>query len=178
MRNLVFLMVLLFGCSDRIVVKVDYDRSMPVATRKTFKWLSTKEIESRNEPLIINEMNDKRIRTAVQAALVNAGYTPAEEAAEMIVHYHIVIEEKKAINPASYGYAYGPYWTDRHVDVYYYREGTIIIDVMDAANKQLLWRGWAYSVLGNEGYLTEEDLDESIERIFKKFPVQAAKPRS
>lgn len=175
MRNLVFVMLLLSGCSDRFVVKVDYDRSMPVATCKTFNWLSSKEIESRNEPLIINEMNDKRIRTAVQAALVNAGYTYAEEGAEMIMHYHIVIEEKKAINPASYGYTYGPYWTDRRVDVYYYREGTIIIDVMDAANKQLLWRGWAYSVLGNEGYLTEEDLDKSIAKIFKKFPKQGSK---
>lgn len=169
---LLITLVLLAACSDRITVRVDYDKSSPVNTRRTFKWLLDKEIESRNQPLVFNELNDKRIKVAVTKEMERAGYVLNEQEGDLLLHYHLVVEEKSTINPSTYGYSYSPYWIGQRTDTYYYREGSIIIDVMDNANKQLLWRGWAFSVLGEEPYLSEELLTESIVRMFKKFPAQ------
>jgi len=167
---LLFFFFLLTACSDRITVRTDSDRTVRLTDYRSFKWLPVKDIESRNQPLIFNELNDRRIKNAVNAQMEQAGYKLYQENGELILHYHIIVEDRRVINPLPYGYSYGSYWIDRRTDYYYYREGTLIIDVMDASNKQLLWRGWAFSVLDEQPYLSEELLNECINRMFKKFP--------
>jgi Domain of unknown function (DUF4136) len=57
------------------------------------------------------------------------------------------------------------------VDVYQYREGTLIIDLMDAKNNNLIWRGWGTSVLNsNDIDLTEAEISEAVYKILKEFP--------
>ena len=75
------------------------------------------------------------------------------------------------MSPAAYGYNYGPYWMRTRADVFQYREGTLIIDLMDSKNKNLIWRGWGVSVLGdNSVSLTEEEINDILIKILKEFP--------
>jgi hypothetical protein len=56
------------------------------------------------------------------------------------------------------------------VDAYQYREGTLIIDLMDASNKNLLWRGWGTSVIDGPIDLTEKQINDAVTKILKAFP--------
>ncbi|MFM7430038.1 MAG: hypothetical protein ACKO1F_09080 [Flammeovirgaceae bacterium] len=43
-------------------VRSDYDKDINLNLYKTYSWLPVKEIESKNNPLVYNELTDKRIK--------------------------------------------------------------------------------------------------------------------
>lgn len=167
-------LMLLLACSNELRVYTDYDRSVSIQKLTTYDWLPVKQIESRNSPILINELTDKRIKTAVEAQLKEKGYEHSTTSPAMIIHYHIVIENRASVRPEPFGYNYGQYWLRNEVDTYRYEEGTLILDFMDNKNCELIWRGWAVSVL-DEDAITEEMIDKAVVEIFKKFPPSAAK---
>jgi len=57
-------------------------------------------------------------------------------------------------------------------NIYSYKEGTLIIDLMDNKTKNLMWRGWAVRDI-KESYSpkeVEELIEEVVSKIFRKFP--------
>ncbi len=163
--------ILFAACSAQMNVRSDYDREINLRQYKTYNWLSVKEIESKNEPLYYNELTDKRIKKAVDLQLRAKSIYKDSIAPALRVHYHIVVDSRASIRPANYGYAYGPYWMRNQMDSYSYREGTLIIDLMDAKNNNLVWRGWASSVLNdNDIDLSETKITEAVLKILQQFP--------
>lgn len=160
------LILLLASCSEQIIVRTDQDKSIKIASYNSFAWLDKKGIEERNNPLYYNELNDKRIREAVTEQLIGKGYARATESPKLKVHFHIVIEDKTQIRSD----AYSPYWIKTERDVYTYREGTLIIDLMDAQNEMLLWRGWAVSALSDADQMSDELIRNAVAKIFSKLP--------
>ncbi|MFN6087871.1 MAG: DUF4136 domain-containing protein [Cyclobacteriaceae bacterium] len=159
------------NCSNQISVRSDYDRDVNLVIYKTYAWLPEKEIESKNNPLLYNELTDKRIRKAVELQFQAKGIPFDEENPDFRVHYHIIVENRSSVSPAPYGYYYSPYWTRSQMYVYQYQEGTLIIDLMDAKNNKLIWRGWATEVLNNRNLqLTEKEITEAVYEILKEFP--------
>src|SRR5205085_5217906 len=137
------LLVLIFAsCSSGITVHTDFDKSIEIHRRTNYGWLNQKELESRNNPLVYNELIDKRIKTAVNAGLAAKGYKLDVSQPEFLVHYHITIEEKaQKVETEPFGYSYGEFWTRNQTDVRRYEEGTLIVDFMDAGECELVWRG-------------------------------------
>lgn len=159
------------NCSNQISVRSDYDRDVNLVIYKTYAWLPEKEIESKNNPLLYNELTDKRIRKAVELQFQAKGIPFDEENPDFRVYYHIIVENRSSVSPAPYGYYYSPYWTRSQMYVYQYQEGTLIIDLMDAKNNKLIWRGWATEVLNNRNLqLTEKEITEAVYEILKEFP--------
>jgi Domain of unknown function (DUF4136) len=168
--------ILLAGCGSSSQVYSDYDRSANIEEYRTFGWLPSDQIEARNNPLYYNELNDKRIKNAVAAQLESKGYRYKISKPEILLHYHIIIEDKTTVRTDPYGYYYGPYWMRTHVDVFQYREGTLIVDLMDAATNSLVWRGWVTSFIKNTNpEKTEENIQQAVRMIFSKYPYMANK---
>lgn len=169
-----FLFVTLFfvcSCSDQIRIKSDYDRDISFAPYKSYGWLEKKDIETRNNPLIYNELTDKRIRKTVDKTLPSRGLTLVSDTPDLKIHYHIIVDNKTILQPEPYGYQYSPYWQRNRMDVYQYREGTIILDLMDPKSNNLVWRGWASSFLEmDEIDLSEEKINRAVEKILNEYP--------
>jgi hypothetical protein len=164
-------LLLEINCSNQIRVRSDYDRDVNLTIYKKYAWLPYKEIESKNNPLLYNELTDKRIRKAVELQFQAKGIPFDEENPDFRVHYHIIVENRSSVSPAPYGYNYSLYWMRSQMYVYQYQEGTLIIDLMDAKNNNLIWRGWATEVLNNNyPELTEKEIAESVYEILKGFP--------
>jgi hypothetical protein len=169
--TLIGILILGAACSNRIKVNSDYDRDVNLKLYKSYSWLPAKEIEDKNNPLVYNELTDKRIKKAVDLQFQIKGIALNVVDPDLRVHYHIVIDNKSAVRTSAYGYYYSPYWTRSHMDVYRYREGTLIIDLMDAKNNNLVWRGWGVSVLNdNDLTMEEEEINDAVYRILKEFP--------
>jgi hypothetical protein len=169
---MVVTLAMLAGCSPEIRVHTDHDPEYNLLTYKTFDWSQKTDIESGKNPLYYNELNDKRIKTAVGEQLTKRGYTQADENPDLILHYHIIINDRSVITPEPYGYYYSPYWMRMQTNVYQYTEGTLILDLMDAKTNSLVWRGWAVSAV--DMVYTSEQVDHliklAIAKIFRKFP--------
>jgi hypothetical protein len=161
--------LLLVSCSPQIRVATDFDRAYNIAEYATFVWASNNDIESGENPLFYNELNDKRIRSAVTSELLRKGYRFDNEHPSAILHYHIVISRQPFIMECS-----GPNFRGKRSSqaVYTFKEGTLIIDVMDAGTNNLIWRGYATSVV-HEMYTTDELeklIRESVSSIMEQLP--------
>ncbi len=162
--NGVFLLCLLFAltsCSP-ISVRTDYDREVDFTNYQTFKWIpGPKERKKGQVPR--GSLLDKRIRRAVERELEAKGYTLVTEGpADAMLAYHVAVQ--KHIDVDRYGYGY---WRRRHVRRY--KEGTIVVDIVDPRMKQLVWRGIAQGIVGHpQG--DPEKISEAIAKVFEKYP--------
>jgi hypothetical protein len=167
-----FLPLLLVACSPEIQVQTDFDPDYDLWTFKTFDWGQKVNIEEGKNPFHYNELNDKRIKSAVQNQLTSRGYLLTDNQPDLILHYHIIVKDKSMLATEPYGYNYSSYWQRMEADIYSYREGTLILDLMDSKTNNLIWRGWAVSPL-NSSYKPEEIeklIKTVVAKIFKKFP--------
>lgn len=169
-HSMLILIFLALGCSPQIRVYSDHDPAYEVKNFNSFDWGQKVDIEKNNNPLLYNELTDKRIKTAVIEQLTNRGYSRSEVNPDLIIHYHIVVDNQSMVSTEPYGYNSGPYWMRTRTNVYSYRQGSLIIDLMDPKTNTLVWRGWATADLNT---ITPDQAEETIQRaiakIFKRF---------
>ncbi len=154
----------LSGCSP-ISVRTDYDHEVNFANYQTFRWMpypkkAKRKMVPRNSPL------DKSIRQAVEHELKAQGLEMKKSGkVDALLVYHVGTRERVEIQ--HYGYRYD-YWY-RRGHMHRFKEGSIIIDVVDPEQKQLIWRGSASGVVGHpEG--SPEKVDEAIAKVFEQYP--------
>ncbi|OHU88148.1 MULTISPECIES: DUF4136 domain-containing protein [Pseudoalteromonas] len=155
----------------------DYDKSVEFANYKTFAWAPDANLKSSTNDYQINDLMEKRVRNAITQNLSTQGITlVAADKADMLVNYHASVERKIEADTlsTSYGVRWN-YWgwgVQTHTTTREYDVGTLVIDVIDNASKQLVWRG------AKEGRLrtkqTPEQRDASINKtvteILENFP--------
>jgi Domain of unknown function (DUF4136) len=56
-----------------------------------------------------------------------------------------------------------------------YVTGTMVLDLYEAANKKLLWRGIATDTLSDNPQKNAKKIEEAAEKMFKKFPPEVKK---
>lgn len=163
--------MLLAACAPDIMVYSDRDPAYDLSSFATFDWAYKTDVENGKNPLYYNDLNDRRIKAAVEKELFLRGYTHTTKNADRVIHYHIVVEEESVLAPEPYGYFYGPYWMRAQLHVHIYREGTLIIDMLDPQTNNLVWRSWATAALD---MITENEVETIIHRaaakMFKEFP--------
>lgn len=159
------------SCSPQIRVYSDADPDYDLKAYKTFDWGQKVDIESGKNPLHYNELNDKRIKSAVQEQLQWQGYTLTNTDPDLIIHYHIIVDDQSVVTTEPFGYRYGPYWMQTQTNIYAYREGTLILDLMDKKTNNLIWRGWAVTAIdGVNPEKVDKLIRTAVKKIFKKFP--------
>ncbi|GHN02689.1 hypothetical protein WSM22_41780 [Cytophagales bacterium WSM2-2] len=169
-RFFVFAM-LVVSCSSDIRVFTDHDKDYDIRTYTYYRWSEIKNIESNRNPIYYNELNDKRIKSAVNKELRKKGYLESAQQAELVLHYHIVVDDMVAYreNPV---FHHDASWMRPEIAYYKYNQGTLIIDIMDISNC-LIWRGYASQILDDPASdLSEVKIDEAIVKLFTKLPAK------
>jgi hypothetical protein len=54
-----------------------------------------------------------------------------------------------------------------------YAVGSLVLDLYDAHNKQLIWRGVAQDTLSDKPEKNEKKLEKSVNKMLEHFPPQA-----
>ena len=167
---------LLAGCSS-LSVSYDYDNNVDFMQYRTFAWMARPEAVPADaaQAQQRNDLLDRRIRSAVEDEMAARNITQDPAAPGVLVVYHVGLQDK--IQVTDYGYNYSPYYWGygggRQLDVYQYQEGTLIIDVIDAKTKNLVWRGTGTKVIESTSRSPEEmkaRIDEIVNKIMQSFP--------
>jgi hypothetical protein len=168
--SLAIVLMVLAGCAS-MTIRTDYDQDVDFAKYKTFDWLP------KSGPLapgrqLLNPFMEERVKSAIETQLASKGYVRETEGKP---NFRIAIHAgaRDQLNVTDYGYHYGPRgrWGSRYVEVYTYKEGTLILDFVDPRLQQLIWRGWAVGALAGPEQV-EEQITDSVRRILDKFPPQ------
>ena len=169
------------GCAG-ISVSTDYDTSRDYGSLKTYAWMTPAK-KLITDPLVDNDLMNKRVQRSVESELAALGYVKAsgDEGADFFVTYHVSSEDKISVSSfhghygyypcwrGCYGYGYGGRGSD--ISVRQYKQGTFMIDVVDPASRELMWRGVAGKRLSSG---TPEERNEYVRSIvtaiLAKFP--------
>lgn len=180
LRPLVALPALLLLMACASPVRYDYDVSQDFSRYKTFDlYAAGKRGKNKggDDPLL-----DKRIRTAVAAELQGKGFTREEVAdPDFLVACYPIFRTRHYRTTTRvgfggggwrrpWGYGVGTSFSQTHS----YREGTLIIEIVDTRSNQLVWQG------ADEGVLTGLDDPErandavasAVKDTLAKFPPQ------
>lgn len=172
--------LLLAGCST-VETKADWDTGVDFGQYKTFSIIPAKEVQ--------NPMVRQRVESAIVATLAEKGLAKAGEDADLLVGAYGSVSSQTQIDSygyGGYGYGYGGAWahgywgggmgmtttTVREVPV-----GTLVIDLVDAKAKKLVWRGTASSVISGSSSpeQMQQKINGAVDKMFYKYPPKPGK---
>jgi uncharacterized protein DUF4136 len=157
--------VLSSACSS-ITVSTDYDHEANFAAYHTYAWAEPTGQQARG-------FWDGRIRRAVEKQLEAKGLTKATGAPDLGVAYAAGLDKQVRVDTTGYG-GYGWRWgggmstsTVTEVPV-----GTLVVDLLDVAKKELVWRGKASGTLSHpdDPEAGEQGLNDAIADMFEGYP--------
>jgi len=168
------LAALMVGCGSGINVSSDYDPATDFSKLKTFRWMEVKK-RAQDDPLK-NQLIERRVQAAAEKALIAKGFQKLESG-EPDFYVAAYAGTKERMNVTDWGYSYGPYWGPypygRNIDVSYYTQASLFVDIIDNQKDQLLWRGVGTGVVRGDSPSPQEAqarMDDALDEILYGFP--------
>jgi hypothetical protein len=159
----------LAGCST-ISVNQDYDPAYDFSKLKTFGFIPITEEAG------IDQLNATRLGDAIKANLTAKGYTLSENS-DFGIALFFTKDTKTSIQSTGYGYGYGYGYRGYggmggSTYVTQYEEGTLVIDFVDMAKQELVWRGVGTGALSDSPSVEErtENINNAVSQILAQFP--------
>jgi hypothetical protein len=180
MKNSIKVAVFLLGvvavsaCSS-ITTTADYDRAVDFSKYKTYAW---KDVDTTQNALLEN-----RIKSAVDSALAAKGLRKVSDNPDLWVVAHPRLTKETQINTYNTGWGYGWGWgygagyaggmttsTVNEIPV-----GNLVVDLVDANRKQMVWRGTASKTIdpSNSPEQKQKNIDEAVMKMFEPYPPKA-----
>lgn len=166
------------GCAS-IKTSYDYAPDADFSAYQTYDFFPGGRELSGN-PHLDTPFVDARIRDALLRNLASRGFRKVEDRTpDFYVNYQLSVQQKISSSSANVHYGVGTFgsWGGVGIGtstpvVRQYEEGTLVIDVVDAASRQLVWRGTGRGALGRDPTPEEttRGVDETVAKILEKFP--------
>jgi hypothetical protein len=173
MKNILFLTLTLVGltsCSS-IRVSSDFDKAGSFSTYKTYAF--TPEAKS----LPLDDINRGRVLDAIASQLALKGFT-ASDKPDVLIDVRIKANQVQTATAstdyygAGYRYRWGGGFSSTTINYDSYVEGTLFIDMIDAAKKQLVWQGRGTGTIDPDlsPQKREQNINYAVKQIFVKYP--------
>lgn len=156
----------LTSCSS-ITIRSDWDTTVDFTSYSSFVFLDRGDGPRRGSPLV-----HQRIEHALQTELAAKGFDKVVTPwADLAVTYYVGSrQEVRVVHGGYYGWG-GPwrrgYWGPSHVHTY--RTGTLVVDIVDRRQQQLVWRGVADGAFGRPDP-SDEQVAKVVARLLTEFP--------
>jgi hypothetical protein len=158
---------------------------------ESFQWQFTPETDlQQSQPFL-----HSKIKTSIEYYLTNAGLVEVQENPDVYVNYHTSSQTEIRLESDSYGYGFGAYgmggWgyygygmagpVSTTTRVHEYQVGTLVVDIWDAASKELVWRGAVSGTVPSDVEKAEKLIDKALAKLvdqWRKMRAKAAKEQA
>ena len=169
--------------------QIQWDKAYDFSKVKTFQWQQPSAPSLADENPFMHTFIEQSIETELQ----NVGFVKTYEKPDVYVTYHGSVNTEVSYRSSSFGFSVGSYgvgpWggmsgisagptstTTREVET---KKGTLTVDIVDAKEKQLVWRGTSSGILISDSQeKTEKAVGDAIQDMAKqgrKLQARAAK---
>lgn len=191
--------LLLGACSSGFDYGEDFNESIDFTKYRSYRWHGGNEFNLESMQYIASDLTDQRIRGEVDRALAAKGIRLREEGpVDFYVNYTITSTDRVDINTYNtysgyapgWGYGYGGLGPYRYGSIGYssayggygaggtetrvteYTQGTFILDFVEVASDQLVWRGVVEGKMDTTASQSsrEESTIVIVQRILSNFP--------
>lgn len=159
--------------------QIQWDKNYDFSKVKTFQWQQPSSPSLADE----NPFMHKFIEESIETELKNVGFVETSDNPDVYVTYHGSVNTEVSYRSSSFGFSVGSYgmgpWggmsgvaagpthtTTREVET---KKGTLIVDIVDAKEKQLVWRGTSSGILISDSQeKTEKAVGDAIRDMAKQ----------
>ena len=176
--SLISIIVAVFAsaCAPSVKVSADYDRSVNFSAYKTFSMYELKATDN------VNKLNQDRIEKYIRMEMSRRGYVETNINPDLKVNGVTVLKNKRGISASTSYYGYGGFYRPygawgvpvtgyTSVSTYDYKDGSLVIDVIDAKVNKMIWTGSAVAEIYNQPKNPEEAISTTIAKIMTGYPV-------
>lgn len=173
---LLLICTVLTGCNSSYkILNSKQEDNFKLSDYATFGFY---DIEARGDTVSQNfEKNVGIIKAAIAQNLQARGLDEARDA-NLKINIALNVEEKAQTRQTDFRTDGLPRymgqrrysWKSEEVVVGKYREGTIMIDLVDSANNRMVWQGGAEGIIPEKSNNFNEDINKAIKEIVDKIP--------
>jgi hypothetical protein len=159
--------ILLAGAAFATRVTVDYDHHANFERYNTYSW---GKVET------ANSIWDSRVKDAINRELTAKGWTQVPSGGAVTLDAIETTHIKPEMNTLYDGFG-GRRWGgfgEATTTVQNYKIGTLVIEMVDATSKNLVWRGSSSSALSGNPEKNTKTLDNDVRKMFGHFPPKVA----
>jgi len=188
-KNILFLLIfpLIFSACTGIKTTTEFDPDINFSQYKTYTFLPW----NKQSDEILTDRDKEYFRDAIRTDLNILGFQESKGEADLAINVFIIVDEKTGTvaytdfytSGIGVGYYYGPWgynslggvspYTTIHG--YDYKQGTLVLDLLDVKKKQLAWQGIAHKTLESNPSQAEQNIKMIINKLFKDFPLEKKK---
>ncbi len=164
------------ACSTTKVLKTEQADNVDFTKYKTYNFY---ELTASGDTISANyPKNVALLEKAITAQLQQRGYTQSSSNPDLLINIGIVVQEKiqtrqtdfrtdapKYIGQRNYS------WKSEEIETGRYREGTVTLHVVEAAQHKLIWKSGISDIIPEKESKTESVINEGIRKLFLKYPV-------
>jgi hypothetical protein len=164
------------GCS-RVDVRTTVDPNADFSSYTTYNFLPDggKKHQTKRLPprltLLADPFYYAHVQNAIEFDLTSKGLRRVRSGGkpDLLVGYRTIVKDRADVVPPIYGVGWrGHAYVARPGHVHWYKQGTLVIDVIDARNEHMVWRGIGVGAMRDMH--PGVDLQEAIAEILKRFP--------
>lgn len=176
--------VLLASCASKPTIVSDYDHTVDFSQYKTYGFFNPMGIENPNYSSIYGSI----FRAAISNEMESRGYRTSDNP-DLMINVSGRLQEKTRITTTSdpymsggyYGYrrgaygAWGGYGYSSTTHVSQYTEGTVNVDIVDRAQRKMVWEGVAVGRVSEKktSEETRANIKLGIQEMFAGYPFRA-----
>ncbi len=165
----------LTACSSTSV-DVRANPGLDMATYRVYSWLPLSR-EGTGDPRFDNELVHSHLVSAVEQELTTRGYVLSQgDEADFLVAYHVAIERQihASVMYEDYGERPGWSWAVPTTQVTSYDEGTLILDLLEARTRKIVWRASLQARVDSDASSKkrEKRINKAVARMLKSLPAR------
>lgn len=170
------LLLIISACST-IEVSKSYDTTYDFSKLKTYDWIP---VENKKHALVA-----KQLQNELKNQLAAKGFRHDDAKPDLLIALHGGTEEIVSIRNNYRGYHYGNWYGGSRgslhqgggIDVYEYEEGTLILDIIDAKSKELVFRSITTKEISKNPSMEKrlKNIKNVIMKAIKSFPPDTKK---
>jgi hypothetical protein len=151
-------------------VTKDYDKTYDFSKDHSYYWIKID---------VANPLWQKRIQTEIDEQLAAKGWTKGDGTGDLALSALGTTATKTNLNTFYSGMGgwgwYGGGMATATTTQEQYTTGTLILDMFDASNHQLVWRGVATDTMSDKPEKNEKKVEKAIDKLLEDFPPKPKK---
>jgi len=178
---LMALTITVASCEPSLKVSSDYDKNVNFSKYKTFAMF-----KSDNWSDAVSQLNQNRIINGIRNEMVKKGFQEVTTTPDMMVNVVAIFKDKTSVSSTTDYYGYGGYYrpyawgaggmsSTTNYNVQNYKDGSLIIDIVDVATKSLIWQGTGNKEIDKPAKDPDTAIPKAISSIMASFPPGASK---
>jgi hypothetical protein len=170
--------LMLTGCAAR-AVSSHVELGADFANYRTYDWGPADALPTGDARLDNNEFFRDYIQGAIEKELAARRLSLGSNEPDLLIHWHTSVTRQLDTEALDGKYHGNPNCQGRgcYPSIVDYEMGTLLIDVVDAHSKKLLWRGWArenFSGVIDDQQRLRRTVVGSVAEMMKRFPKPAS----